>query len=61
MAALFAALAGMLFGALAVAVRDVLRRGADPDAGAAVVAGVGLFAALIIAALQIAPAGLAIP
>src|SRR5438270_8080019 len=44
----------MLFGALAVAVRDGLRRGAEPEAGAAVVASVGLAVALIIAAPQIA-------
>ncbi len=42
LAVLFAALAGALFGALAVTVRSGLRRGADPEVGAIVVAGVGL-------------------
>jgi drug/metabolite transporter (DMT)-like permease len=42
LAVLFAALAGALFGALAVTVRNGLRRGADPEVGAMVVAGVGL-------------------
>jgi drug/metabolite transporter (DMT)-like permease len=42
LAVLFAALAGALFGALAVTVRFGLRRGADPEVGAVVVAGVGL-------------------
>ena len=41
LAVLFGALAGALFGALAVAVRLGLRRGADPEVGAVVVAGVG--------------------
>jgi drug/metabolite transporter (DMT)-like permease len=39
---MFAALAGALFGALAVAVRNGLRRGGDPEVGAIVVAGVAL-------------------
>ena len=42
LAVLFAALAGALFGALAVTVRNGLGRGADPEVGAMVVAGVGL-------------------
>jgi len=42
LAVFFAALAGALFGALAVTVRNGLRRGADPEVGAIVVAGVGL-------------------
>ena len=42
LAVLFAALAGALFGALAVTVRSGLRRGADPEVGAVVVAGVAL-------------------
>jgi drug/metabolite transporter (DMT)-like permease len=42
LAVLFAALAGALFGALAVTVRGGLRRGADPEVGALVVVGVGL-------------------
>jgi drug/metabolite transporter, DME family len=43
-AVLFAALSGALFGALALAVRHGLRRGADPEAGALVVAGTALVA-----------------
>lgn len=38
---LFAVLAGALFGALALAVRHGLTRGADPEAGALVITGVG--------------------
>jgi drug/metabolite transporter (DMT)-like permease len=53
-AALFAALAGMLFGALAVAVRDGLRRGGDPEAGAFVIASVGFLVGVGIASGQIA-------
>jgi drug/metabolite transporter (DMT)-like permease len=48
-AVLFAALAGALFGALAVAVRYGLRRGADPEVGAIVVAGVGLAVSAVAA------------
>lgn len=45
---LFAALSGALFGALAVAVRHALRRGADPFVGAAVVPSVALVLALVV-------------
>ncbi|MBI4172449.1 MAG: DMT family transporter [Actinobacteria bacterium] len=48
-AVLFAALAGALFGALAVAVRSGLRRGGDPEVGALVVAGVALLASALLA------------
>jgi drug/metabolite transporter (DMT)-like permease len=44
----FAALSGALFGALAVAVRRALRRGADPYVGAAVVPGVAFAVALVV-------------
>ena len=44
----FAALSGALFGALAVAVRRALRRGADPYLGAAVVPSVALAGAIVI-------------
>lgn len=49
LAVLFAALAGALFGALAVAVRSGLRRGGDPEVGALVVAGVALLASALLA------------
>ena len=44
----FAALSGALFGALAVAVRRALHRGADPYLGAAVVPSVALALALVV-------------
>jgi bacterial/archaeal transporter family protein len=44
----------MLFGGLAVAVRDGLRRGGDPEAGALVVASVGFGVATIVAVPQLA-------
>ena len=47
-AVLYAALSGALFGALAVAVRHGLRRGADPYVGAVVVPGVALLVALVV-------------
>jgi drug/metabolite transporter (DMT)-like permease len=55
LAVLFGALAGALFGVLAVTVRYGLRRGADPEVGAVVVAGVGLAvsAALAIPSLVV--------
>jgi len=49
-AVLFAALAGALFGLLAVTVRMGLARGADPHAGALVIATVGLAVSVILAA-----------
>ena len=48
-AVLFAAFAGALFGALAVAVRYGLRRGADPEVGAVVLAGVALCVSAVVA------------
>jgi drug/metabolite transporter (DMT)-like permease len=48
-AVLFGALAGALFGALAVAVRYGLQRGGDPEVGAIVVAGVGLAVSTVVA------------
>jgi drug/metabolite transporter (DMT)-like permease len=48
-AVLFGALAGALFGALAVAVRYGLHRGGDPEVGAIVVAGVGLAVSAVVA------------
>ena len=50
LAVLFAVLAGALFGVLALTVRSGLKRGADPEAGALVVTGVGF---LIGAALAV--------
>jgi drug/metabolite transporter (DMT)-like permease len=47
-AVVFAALSGALFGALAVAVRHGLRRGADPELGALVVPGVALAVAALV-------------
>jgi drug/metabolite transporter (DMT)-like permease len=47
-AVVFAALSGALFGALAVAVRHGLRRGADPELGALVVPGVAFALATLI-------------
>jgi drug/metabolite transporter (DMT)-like permease len=49
LAVLFAALSGALFAALALAIHSALRRGADPEVGAAVVAGVALVAAVLVA------------
>ena len=46
---LYAVLAGALFGALAIAVRHGLKRGADPDAGALVVIGVAVLVAVVLA------------
>jgi drug/metabolite transporter (DMT)-like permease len=48
-AVLFGALAGALFGALAVAVRYGLQRGGDPEVGAVVVGGVGLVVSAVLA------------
>jgi drug/metabolite transporter (DMT)-like permease len=53
-AVVFAALSGALFGALAVAVRQALRRGADPYVGVAVVPGVALLLALLISVPSLA-------
>ena len=47
---LFAALAGALFGVLAVTVRGGLAQGADPHAGALVIACVGLAVSAVLAA-----------
>ncbi len=49
LAVLFGALAGALFGAMAVAVRSGLKRGADPEAGAIVVSGIGLAVSTVLA------------
>ena len=55
MAAVFyAALSGALFGALAVAVRHALRRGADPYVGAAVVPSVAVVVAVLISVPSLA-------
>jgi drug/metabolite transporter (DMT)-like permease len=50
LAVLFGALAGALFGALVIAIRGGLRRGADPEVGAIVVAGIGLALSALLAA-----------
>jgi drug/metabolite transporter (DMT)-like permease len=49
MAVLYAALAGLQFGLLAVFVRIALRRGGDPEVGAIVVTGIGFLTALLLA------------
>lgn len=49
LAVLFAVLAGALFGVLALAVRAGLKRGADPEAGALVVTGVGFLVGAALA------------
>lgn len=49
-AVLFASLSGLLFGALAIAVRSGLQRGGDPEAGALVVTTVALLLSAIVAA-----------
>lgn len=48
-AVLFAVLAGALFGVLTLAVRHGLTRGADPEAGALVVTGVGFLTGAMLA------------
>jgi drug/metabolite transporter (DMT)-like permease len=48
-AVLFAALAGMLFGAFAVVIRRGLGRGGDPEIGALVVTGIGALTAAMLA------------
>jgi len=53
-AVLYAALSGALFGALAVAVRQALRSGADRDLGAVVVPGVALVVALLVSVPSLA-------
>src|SRR5436305_12784647 len=54
LAAFFAALSGMFFGALAVAVRHGLRRGADPEVGAVVVPLVALALATLVSVPSLA-------
>lgn len=56
-AVLLAALAGASFGALAVAVRWGLRRGADPELGALVAATIGAVASTALAAPSAAASG----
>jgi drug/metabolite transporter (DMT)-like permease len=53
-AVVFAALSGALFGALAVAVRYGLRRGADPELGALVVPAVALAVAALVSIPSVA-------
>jgi drug/metabolite transporter (DMT)-like permease len=48
LAVVFAALSGALFGAMAVAVRQGLRRGADPEVGAVVIPTVAFLLATVI-------------
>ena len=54
LAVLFAALSGVLFGALAVAVRHGLGRGADPEVGALVVPTVALVLAVVVSVPSLA-------
>ncbi len=49
LAVVFALLAGVLFGVLGLAVRSGLKRGADPEAGALVVTGVGFLVGAALA------------
>jgi drug/metabolite transporter (DMT)-like permease len=53
-AVLFAALAGLLFGAFAVVIRGSLQRGGDPELGAVVVTGIGTLVAALLAIPSIA-------
>jgi drug/metabolite transporter (DMT)-like permease len=53
-AVLFAALAGLLFGAFAVVIRGSLQRGGDPELGAVVVTGIGTVVAALLAIPSIA-------
>ena len=53
-AVLFAALAGVLFGAFAVVIRRGLQRGGDPELGAVVVTGIGTAVAALLAIRSIA-------
>jgi len=53
-AVFYAALSGALFGALAVAVRHALRRGADPYVGAVVVPGVAVLVAVLLSVPSLA-------
>lgn len=48
-AVLFAALAGVLFGAFAVVIRRGLQRGGDPELGALVVTGIGVLVSAVLA------------
>jgi len=48
-AVLFAALAGILFGAFAVVIRRGLQRGGDPELGAVVVTGIGVLVSAVLA------------
>jgi drug/metabolite transporter (DMT)-like permease len=57
-AVLLAALAGAAFGALAVTVRLGLRRGADAEVGALVIAAVGFLASAIVASPSAAAEGI---
>ena len=56
-AVLLGALAGALFGLLAITVRQGLRRGADPEVGAVVVLGSGSLVACALALPQSAALG----
>jgi len=53
-AVLFAGLAGVLFGAFAVVIRQGLQRGGDPEVGAVVVTGIGVLVSAVLASRSIA-------
>jgi drug/metabolite transporter (DMT)-like permease len=53
-AVLFAALAGVLFGAFAVVIRQGLQRGGDPELGAVVVTGIGTVVSALLAIPSVA-------
>jgi drug/metabolite transporter (DMT)-like permease len=53
-AVLFAALAGVLFGAFAVVIRQGLQRGGDPELGAVVVTGIGTAVSALLAIPSVA-------
>jgi drug/metabolite transporter (DMT)-like permease len=54
LAVLFAVLSGALFGVLALTVRAGLQRGADPEAGALVVTGLGFVVGAVLAIPEVA-------
>mgnify|MGYP001620145931 CR=1 FL=1 len=54
LAVVFAVLAGVLFGVLALTVRSGLKRGGDPEAGALVVTGVGFLVGAALAVPELA-------
>ena len=54
LAVLFAVLSGALFGVFTLAVRAGLMRGADPEAGALVITGIGFLTGAVLALPELA-------